>query len=284
VDDAAGAARVAPRKRDADKGGDADGLVHDRGAAPADEPADAPADGDDAADDADDDRTSPPNPGRRKGRAGDDKDASFFVVRLLLPEGDKRLSEVGRSKVGLGSGLDELGLAGDPRVRPSEAFLFVRDGELWVEPAATCQGIYVRVSGEQTLEHGDVVLMGEVAATFERVEPQAPVDPDVMAVGGGANSACGRLVFLRKDGSAGPCHDLPAGKTLLGRTDGHLNFPNDSRLSRRHVRFFASDEKVTVEDLDSRNGTYIRVSKRRTLEVGDALRIGSAGLQVRSRD
>ena len=35
---------------------------------------------------------------------------------------------------------------------------------------------------------------------------------------------------------------LPAGKTILGRTDGHLNFPNDSRLSRRHARFFASDK------------------------------------------
>lgn len=238
-------------------------------------------------DDADDDMTSPPAAKKagRSAEAGDDsKDASLFVVRLLLPEGDKRLSEVGRGKVGLGSGLDELGLAGDPRVRSSEAFLFVRDGKLWVEPAEGCQGVYVRISGEVTLEHGDVVLMGEVAARFERLDPQPPVDPDVQAVGGGANSACGRLLFLRKDGSAGPCHDLPAGKTLLGRTDGHMNFPNDSRLSRRHVRFFASEDKVTVEDLDSRNGTYLRVRSRRPLDVGDALRIGSAGLQIRSRD
>jgi pSer/pThr/pTyr-binding forkhead associated (FHA) protein len=39
---------------------------------------------------------------------------------------------------------------------------------------------------------------------------------------------------------------------------------------------------VTVEDLDSRNGTYVRVRGRRRLSVGDALRVGSAGLQIRA--
>ena len=34
-------------------------------------------------------------------------------------------------------------------------FALVRDGKLWVEPAEGCQGVYVRISGEQVLEHGD---------------------------------------------------------------------------------------------------------------------------------
>ena len=109
------------------------------------------------------------------------------------------------------------------------------------------------------------------------------MDTDRHVLGGSANTPCGRLVFLRRDGSPGPVHDLPAGKTILGRTDGHLNFPNDSRLSRRHARFFASDKAVTVEDLGSRNGTYVRIREKLTLDVGDALRIGAAGLQVRER-
>jgi hypothetical protein len=241
-----------------------------------------------AADPADD-RTDPPAPRSRKkprtGRiSGGEGESGHFVVRLLLPEGDKRLSEVGSTRVGVGSGLDELGLTGDPRVRVGEAFMQVRDGRLWIEPSDDCRNVYVRLTAEEPLEPGDVVLMGEIAASFETVAPQAPVNPEIAVVGGGANSACGRLVFLRKDGSPGPVHDLPAGKTLLGRTDGHINFPTDSRLSRRHVRFFATEEKATVEDLGSRNGTYVRLRRRRELEVGDALRIGSAGLQVRSKD
>lgn len=206
-----------------------------------------------------------------------------YAVRLLLPDGDRRSVDVGKRQVPVGSGLDHLGVTGDPRVLEREGSLYVDGDVLYVEPVAEATGIFRRLRGEEALQAGDVVLMGDVAALFTRLPPAAPVDPDRHVLGGSANTPCGRLVFLRRDGSPGPVHDLPAGKTILGRTDGHLNFPNDSRLSRRHARFFASDKSVTVEDLGSRNGTYIRIREKTVLDVGDALRIGAAGLQVRER-
>jgi hypothetical protein len=206
-----------------------------------------------------------------------------FVVRLLLPEGDRSVAEVGSKPVRLGSGLDELGLAGDPKVGSGEAVLRVIDGRLWVETVPDANGIYRRVEGEEMLQDGDVVLMGDVAAEFRTLPPAPAMAAEVHVLGGASASPAGRLAFLRRDGSPGPVHDLPLGKTIVGRTDGHVNFPQDSRLSRRHVRFHATEQGVTVEDLDSRNGTYVRVRGRRRLEVGDALRVGSAGVQVRSR-
>ncbi|MCE9634998.1 MAG: FHA domain-containing protein [Planctomycetes bacterium] len=205
-----------------------------------------------------------------------------YLVRLLLPEGDKRAIEVGGDPVKIGSGLDEIGLAGDPRIRAGEGTLVVTDGRLWldVDPAST--GIYRRLDGEEELADGDVVLIGEIAAAYQATPAAPALAPDAQVLGGASGSPCGRLVFLRRDGSNGPVHDLPHGKTILGRTDGHLNFPADTRLSRRHARFYAADGKVTVEDLDSRNGTYLRVRARRRLDTGDALRIGSAGVQIRS--
>lgn len=211
-------------------------------------------------------------------------DASTYIVRLLLPEGDKRVVEIGTEPVRLGSGLDEVGLAGDPRVGPGEATLTVHDGRLWLDVAETACGVYRRIETEETLRDGDVVLFGDIAAEFRASPRLAPVAPEPHVLGGATGSPCGRLLFLRRDGTPGSVHDLPAGKTIVGRTDGHLNFPTDSRLSRRHVRFHASEEGVTVEDLDSRNGTYLRVRGRRRVDVGDALRVGSAGLQIRSRE
>lgn len=207
--------------------------------------------------------------------------AKRFVVRLLLPDGDRRTVEVGTRPVPLGSALDHLGVTGDPRIAALEGHLYVDEDVLWVEPTADGTGLYRRLRGEEPLVPGDVVLMGDVAAVFTNVPPSPPVDGDRMVLGGTANTPCGRLAFLRRDGTPGPLHDLPAGKTIVGRTDGHLNFPNDSRLSRRHARFFASDRGVTVEDLGSRNGTYVRVRERTQIETGDALRIGAAGLQIR---
>jgi hypothetical protein len=207
-----------------------------------------------------------------------------FAVRLLLPDGDRRTIEIGSRPVPLGAGLDHLGVTGDPRVADLEGHMRVEGTDLIVEPAAGASGVYRRLRGEESLEFGDVVLMGDVAAQFEAVPEAPPVASDKRVLGGSANTPCGRLVFLRRDGTPGPLHDLPAGKTIVGRTDGHLNFPNDSRLSRRHARFFASDKQVTIEDLGSRNGTYVRVRERSVLDVGDALRVGSAGLQVRGRN
>jgi hypothetical protein len=209
--------------------------------------------------------------------------SSRFVARLLLPEGDRRSVEIGKHPVVLGSGLDELGLPGDPRLGHAEAELYVSEGRLYVEPAPKAANVYKRIDREIRLRDGDVVLIGDVAAMFVAAGPPAAVESGRQVLGGSANAPCGRIVFLRRDGSPGPAHDLPAGKTVLGRTDGHLNFPNDSRLSRRHALFFASDQGVTLEDMDSRNGTYLRVRERTELRPEDALRIGSAGLQIRAK-
>jgi FHA domain-containing protein len=206
-----------------------------------------------------------------------------WIARLLLPEGDRRSVEIGSRGVTLGSGLDELGLPGDPRAIAGEARLVVDDGRLFVEPSRDSVNVYRRIDREVRLREGDVVLIGDVAAAFVAVDPPAAVDGSRQVVGGSSNAPCGRLVFLRRDGSPGPVHDLPAGKTVLGRTDGHMNFPHDARLSRRHALFFASDQGVTLEDMESRNGTYLRVRERQELRADDALRVGSAGVQIRVR-
>ncbi len=206
-----------------------------------------------------------------------------FTARLLLPDGDRRSLELTDATQLLGSGLDDLGVTGDPRIGSGEATLTVEDGDLYLTPKPDARGIYRRLRGEETLSPGDVVLMGDIAARYEPLEPLAPIDDGQQVLGGGANSPVGRLVFLRRDGTDGPVHDLPAGKTIIGRTDGHLNFPHDGRLSRRHARFFGSERGVTIEDLGSRNGTYLRLWRRERLDIGDALRVGSAGLQVKSR-
>jgi hypothetical protein len=232
----------------------------------------------------------PPKPGKQKSPresptspvAPDGAEpGTKFVARLLLPEGDRRAVEIGKSPLVLGSGLDECGLPGDPRAAASEAKIVLADGRLWIEPSPGAMNVYRRIDREMRLADGDTVLMGDVAATFTRAEAGGAMDGSRQVLGGSANAACGRLVFLRRDGSPGPVHDLPAGKTVVGRTDGHLNFPNDSRLSRRHALFFASDQGVTLEDMDSRNGTYLRIRERQELRADDALRVGSAGVQIR---
>ncbi|RKG59478.1 FHA domain-containing protein [Corallococcus sp. AB011P] len=67
----------------------------------------------------------------------------------------------------------------------------------------------------------------------------------------------------------------------LGRDEPSGLRIHDRRLSRVHARLLLSDQRITVEDLDSTNGTWVAGRRIQTasLEVGDEFRLG--GLPAR---
>ncbi len=71
---------------------------------------------------------------------------------------------------------------------------------------------------------------------------------------------------------------LRKGETLLGRGRGVTIRLHQKGVSRRHARIWIRDGEATIEDLKSKNGTYLRgeriVSPAR-LEDGDEIRLGS---------
>jgi DNA-binding winged helix-turn-helix (wHTH) protein len=74
------------------------------------------------------------------------------------------------------------------------------------------------------------------------------------------------------------------GETVLGRAlDATIRFDVPG-VSRRHARIIVADANVSVEDLGSQNGTYVRgekISGRTTLEDGDELRLGPVAVFIR---
>jgi hypothetical protein len=74
------------------------------------------------------------------------------------------------------------------------------------------------------------------------------------------------------------------GETVLGRSlDATIRFDVPG-VSRRHARLIVAGASVSVEDLGSQNGTYVRgekISGRTTLEDGDELRLGPVAVFIR---
>ena len=66
----------------------------------------------------------------------------------------------------------------------------------------------------------------------------------------------------------------------IGREGGDLNFPTDLYMSASHCKIEESSGKLTLTDLNSRNGTYIRIKAERELAHGDYLFIGRKLLRV----
>ena len=70
---------------------------------------------------------------------------------------------------------------------------------------------------------------------------------------------------------------LRDGENLLGRADEAVVRVDSPTVSRRHARILVGDGRATLEDLGSRNGTFLRDAKIRgvsELVDGDAIRIG----------
>ena len=77
---------------------------------------------------------------------------------------------------------------------------------------------------------------------------------------------------------------LGEGETLLGRAaDAHVRFDVPG-VSRRHARIVVDGSNVTLEDLNSQNGTYLRgerIGSRATLRDGDELSLGPVSVVFR---
>ena len=82
---------------------------------------------------------------------------------------------------------------------------------------------------------------------------------------------------------------LGDGEHVLGRDPDLELFLDAPDVSRRHARISIAGEEATIEDLDSRNGTFVsdrRLESAVPLADGDSIRIGSVRLTftaVRSR-
>ncbi len=77
---------------------------------------------------------------------------------------------------------------------------------------------------------------------------------------------------------------VPDGETILGRAlDAAIRFDVPG-VSRRHACISVEGTNVTVEDLGSQNGTYVRgerIGGRAVLADGDELRLGPVSILIR---
>jgi DNA-binding winged helix-turn-helix (wHTH) protein len=78
---------------------------------------------------------------------------------------------------------------------------------------------------------------------------------------------------------------LEEGENILGRDPSARGSIPDSSLSRRHARITVRGGAATLEDLASKNGTFVgeeRVTSPRPLLDGDAVRLGLVRLVFRA--
>jgi pSer/pThr/pTyr-binding forkhead associated (FHA) protein len=66
----------------------------------------------------------------------------------------------------------------------------------------------------------------------------------------------------------------------VGRAAGDVTFPQDGYVSTKHAIINVSGKTISVKDLGSANGTFVRVANRARIALGDLLLIGEQILRI----
>ena len=92
-----------------------------------------------------------------------------------------------------------------------------------------------------------------------------------------------KVVSLRRiDTNGNPLarYSLAKDQIQFGRTRGEHLFPQDSLMSRAHLKISRRGDDLLLEDLGSRNGTFLRVNGRSLVSLGSELIISGQLLRV----
>ena len=170
----------------------------------------------------------------------------------------------------------------DPFVSPKHANFFYRDGKLVVRDEGSLNGVYIRVRGTVDIAAGDTFLSGE---QLFRLDPMPRAsdgqDPDgTYFYSSPKHPSPFRLVQMLQGGATGMTVCARGNSLQIGREGGDLNFPMDLYMSGSHCRIEEHAGKFTLTDLNSRNGTYVRIKSERDLTHGDYIFIGRKLLRV----
>jgi pSer/pThr/pTyr-binding forkhead associated (FHA) protein len=176
----------------------------------------------------------------------------------------------------------QLPFPDDVFVSRRHANFFYRDGKLVVRDEGSLNGVFVRIRGTVRLEFGDTFLVGEQVF---RVDGN-PRDDDGNAPDGTQfysspkHASAFRVSQLLQGGAVGMSVAARGTSLAIGREGGDLNFPSDLYMSGTHCRIDASADQLTLTDVGSRNGTYLRMKSERELGHGDYLFLGRKLLRV----
>jgi len=170
----------------------------------------------------------------------------------------------------------------DAYVSPRHANLFYRNGKLVVRDEGSLNGVFLRVRGTVDVSAGDFVLAGEQLFRIEGApRPNDGPAPDgTYFYSSPKHQTQFKVVQFLEGGAQGMAVCARTGSLQIGREGGDLNFPGDLFMSASHCKLEDSAGKLTLTDLNSRNGTYLRLKTERELAHGDYLFIGRKLLRV----
>jgi len=188
-----------------------------------------------------------------------------------------------------------LGRSGDSRF-PSDAFLspkharlLVENGKLFIEDLDSLNGTYLRIYSEVMLQPGDCFMAGRQLLRFERFEQvisnKARSADGTRYMGSAASGGDYKLVQIGVGNITQNVYCLSEGGAIFGREVGDIVFNKDHFMSARHGQIYPrEDGNYYLLDLNSSNGTWMKISHKTHLYHGDFIFLGQQLFRIESPD
>ena len=181
-----------------------------------------------------------------------------------------------------GRGECPISFPDDPYLSPTHANFRYAKNQLIVRDEGSLNGVFVRITGAVKIEPGTTILVGEQVLT---ISPAQTIDdlPDADGTYYSATMvrpATLEIVQQLRGGASGWVYRPQTDKVAIGREGNDINFPEDPFISGRHAQIQITGGVLTVTDLGSRNGTFIRVTGEHVLKHGDYVFLGQQLLRV----
>ncbi len=181
-----------------------------------------------------------------------------------------------------GRGECPISFPDDPFLSPTHANFIYANNQLSVRDELSLNGVYVRITDTTTVAPGSTILIGEQVLTVSPA-PQADDVPDHEGTYFSSSMMRPASFEVRQQLRGGVLGTVfrPTGDILtLGREGNDINFPEDPFISGRHAELRLASGVLSVSDLGSRNGTFVRIVGERVLKHGDYVFLGQQLLRV----
>ncbi|HET9597716.1 MAG TPA: FHA domain-containing protein, partial [Anaeromyxobacteraceae bacterium] len=173
----------------------------------------------------------------------------------------------------------EIRFPDDATISPEHARFTAREAGAVVEDLRSLNGTFVRLRGPRPLSSGDEVRLGRQLLRVEPL-PRAIEGTGARPWGSADPGYRVRLVQVLEGGGVGEVFPLADGESLVGREAGDVTFPSDRYVSARHARIDVAAGGVTITDVGSSNGTFVRAAGPTEIGPGDQVLIGMQLLRI----
>lgn len=188
-------------------------------------------------------------------------------ARIALSEGETILGRSSSAEV----------LATDPFLSPEHASVGYSAGRFVVKDLGSLNGVFVRIRQERELQDGDFIRVGQELLHFQLMGNVAPIvakTAETLTNGSPDVGYWGRLALVGGPDLESRAFLLGSDEVTIGREVGDILFRDDGFVSGRHARIAKAENRVSLKDLGSSNGTYVRIRGSHDLAPDDLILMG----------